>query len=129
MPLKGLLYKPENFDPTRSTRWSSYFYEQLSDGLHNYVAPNGRNVINPTHYVSNGYLVFEPDIYYEVGYPGPSAMKSIVPGVQTLLARGYVDPKGLGLAGSVVGRLPDGLHDHAVAACSRRRWPARRSRT
>jgi dipeptidyl aminopeptidase/acylaminoacyl peptidase len=49
--------------------------------------------------VSNGYLVFEPDIHYEIGYPGPSAMKSIVPGVQMLLARGYVDPKGLGLQG------------------------------
>ena len=32
-----------------------------------------------------------------MGYPGPSAMKSIVPGVQTLLARGYVDPKALGV--------------------------------
>ena len=56
-------------------------------------------MINPTHYVSNGYLVFEPDIHYENGYPGPSAVKSIVPGVQMLLQRGYVDPKGLGLQG------------------------------
>jgi dipeptidyl aminopeptidase/acylaminoacyl peptidase len=77
----------------------AYFYEDLSDGLNNYIAPTGRNVINPTHYASNGYLVFEPDIYYEDGYPGPSAVKSIVPGVQKLLERGYVDPKGLGLQG------------------------------
>jgi hypothetical protein len=99
VPLKGLLYKPENFDPKKKYPMISYFYEQLSQGLHSYVAPTGRNVINPTHYVSNGYLVFEPDIHYEVGHPGPSAMKSIVPGVQMLLARGYVDPKGLGLQG------------------------------
>ena len=98
-PLQGILYKPENFDPAKKYPMVSYFYEDLSDGLHNYVAPTGRNVINPTHYVSNGYLVFEPDIYYEIGYPGPSAMKSIVPGVQKLLERGYVDPKGLGLQG------------------------------
>ncbi|MEO8623227.1 MAG: prolyl oligopeptidase family serine peptidase, partial [bacterium] len=96
---KGMLYKPENFDPTKKYPMISYFYEQLSNGLHNYVPPNGRNVINPTHYASNGYLVFEPDIHYEVGYPGPSAMKSIVPGVQMLLARGYVDTKHLGLQG------------------------------
>ena len=96
---KGLLYKPENFDPSKKYPMVSYFYEQLSNNLHNYVAPNGRNVINPTHYASNGYLVFEPDIHYEVGYPGPSAMKSIIPGVQMLLARGYVDPKRLGLQG------------------------------
>ncbi len=98
-PLQGILYKPENFDPAKKYPMISYFYEDLSDGLHNYIAPTGRNVINPTHYVSNGYLVFEPDIYYEIGYPGPSAVKSIVPGVQALLARGYVDPKGLGLQG------------------------------
>jgi len=98
-PLQGILYKPENFDPSKKYPMVSYFYEDLSDGLHNYIAPTGRNVINPTHYVSNGYLVFEPDIYYEIGYPGPSAMKSIVPGVQMLLGRGYVDPKGLGLQG------------------------------
>jgi Prolyl oligopeptidase family len=99
VPLKGLLYKPENFDPTKKYPMISYFYEQLSNGLHNYVAPTGRNVINPTHYASNGYLVFEPDIVYKDGYPGPSAMSAIVPGVQALLARGYVDPKALGLQG------------------------------
>ncbi len=99
IPLQGILYKPENFDAKKKYPMVSYFYEDLSDGLHNYVAPTGRNVINPTHYVSNGYLVFEPDIHYEIGYPGPSAVKSIVPGVQKLLERGYVDPKGLGLQG------------------------------
>jgi dipeptidyl aminopeptidase/acylaminoacyl peptidase len=49
--------------------------------------------------VSNGYLVFVPDIHYETGYPGPSALKSIVPGVEAIMARGYVDPKGLGIQG------------------------------
>jgi dipeptidyl aminopeptidase/acylaminoacyl peptidase len=99
VPLQGILYKPENFDPKKKYPMISYFYEDLSDGLHNYVPPNGRNVINATHYVSNGYLIFEPDIHYEVGYPGPSAVKSIIPGVQHLLERGYVDPKALGLQG------------------------------
>jgi dipeptidyl aminopeptidase/acylaminoacyl peptidase len=99
VPRQGLLYKPEDFDPSKKYPLISYFYEDLSDGLHSYIPPNGRNVINPTHYVSNGYLVFEPDIHYEIGYPGPSAVKSIVPGVQKLLERGYVDPKKLGLQG------------------------------
>ncbi|HLG06015.1 MAG TPA: prolyl oligopeptidase family serine peptidase, partial [Gemmatimonadales bacterium] len=99
IPLKGLLYKPENFDSTRKYPLIAYFYESLSQNRHSYIAPNGRNVINPTHYVSNGYLIFEPDIRYEEGYPGPSALKSIVPGVQSLLARGFVDPKRLGLQG------------------------------
>ena len=99
VPLKGLLYKPEGFDSTKKYPMVVYHYEQLTQGLHNYVAPNGRNVINPTHYVSNGYLVFEPDINYQEGYPGPSALKSIVPGVTNLLARGFVDAKGIGIQG------------------------------
>ncbi len=99
VPLKGLLYKPEDFDSTRKYPLISYFYESLSQNLHSYIPPNGRNVINPTHYVSNGYLIFEPDISYQNGYPGPSAMKSVIPGVQMLLARGYVDPARLGLQG------------------------------
>jgi dienelactone hydrolase len=99
VPLKGLLYKPEGFDSTKKYPMVVYHYEQLTQNLFNYVPPNGRNVINPTHYVSNGYLVFEPDIYYLEGYPGPSALKSIVPGVTTLMQRGFVDPKGIGIQG------------------------------
>ncbi|HEX7123527.1 MAG TPA: prolyl oligopeptidase family serine peptidase [Gemmatimonadaceae bacterium] len=99
VPLQGILFKPEDFDPRRKYPMVVYFYEELSDNLHNYVPPNGRNVINPTHYVSNGYLVFEPDIHYEIGYPGPSAVKSVVPGVRTLIERGYVDPQRIGIQG------------------------------
>ena len=99
VPLQGLLYKPEDFDPHKKYPMITYFYEQFSNTLHNYVPPGGRNVINYTHYVSNGYLIFVPDIHYETGFPGASAMKSIVPGVEMLLARGYVDPKGLGIQG------------------------------
>lgn len=98
-PLRGLLYKPADFDPARRYPMITYFYEQLSQNLHTYVPPGGRNVVNPAHYTSNGYLVFEPDIRYETGYPGPSAVRSVVPGVQSLLARGFVDPAGLGIQG------------------------------
>jgi dienelactone hydrolase len=97
--LKGLLYKPEGFDPTRRYPMVVYFYESLSDNLHSYVPPAGRNIINPTVYASNGYLVFEPDVHYTEGYPGASALKSIVPGVQALIARGFVDPQAVGIQG------------------------------
>jgi dipeptidyl aminopeptidase/acylaminoacyl peptidase len=49
--------------------------------------------------VSNGYLVFEPDIVYETGRPGQSAVRSIVSGVEALERRGYVDEKRLGIQG------------------------------
>ena len=99
IPLKGLLYKPEGFDPAKQYPMVVYYYEMLSDGLHNYHAPAGRNTVNPTVYTSLGYLVFFPDIVYEVGWPGPSAAKAVIPGVQSLIARGFVNPRGIGIAG------------------------------
>ncbi|CAN5659747.1 prolyl oligopeptidase family serine peptidase [soil metagenome] len=98
-PLEGLLYRPEGFDPAKRYPMVVYFYERHGDNLHNYVAPAGRNVVNPTVYTSLGYLVFMPDIAYSEGYPGPSAVKSIVPGVQALIGRGFVDPQAVGIAG------------------------------
>ncbi len=99
VPLKGILYKPANFDASRKYPMLVYFYEQLSDNLYQYNAPAGRNVVNPTVYASNGYLVFFPDIAYTTGFPGQSALKSILPGVQAISARGFVDEQHVGIAG------------------------------
>lgn len=99
IPLRGLLYKPENFDASKQWPMVVYYYEKLTDGLHGYVAPTGRNVVNPMVYNALGYLVFEPDIIYTDGQPGPSAAKSIIPGVQSLIAKGFVDPKRVGITG------------------------------
>jgi len=98
-PLQGILFKPDGFDPTKKYPMVVYFYEKLSDNLHNYDMSFPRNTTQPTYYVSNGYLVFFPDINYGTGYPGPDALKSIVPGVQSLVARGFVDPNAIGTAG------------------------------
>ena len=76
-----------------------YIYEELSDGLHGYRAPNVGTSINITRYVSNGYVVLEPDIVYETGYPGPSAMKCVIPAINTVVAQGYIDPKRIGIQG------------------------------
>ena len=99
VPLRGLLYTPEDFDPRRKYPMMVYFYEEHTNDLFAYVSPGGRNTINPTTYTSLGYLVFMPDIHYIEGYPGPSAVKSVVPGVQSLIARGFVNPKAIGISG------------------------------
>lgn len=99
VPMEGLVYTPEGFDPTRKYAMLVYFYEQLSDNLHQYHRPAGRNIINPTVYTSLGYVVFFPNIHYTPGYPGPSSVKSIVPGVQSLIAEGFVDAKRVGIGG------------------------------
>ncbi|HEY3287140.1 MAG TPA: prolyl oligopeptidase family serine peptidase [Gemmatimonadaceae bacterium] len=99
VPLKGMLFKPEGFDASKKYPMITYFYEKLADGLHTYYAPSGRNTVNPLVYNSLGYLVFMPDIVYTDGFPGPSAAKAIIPGVQSLIARGFVDSRKLGVTG------------------------------
>jgi dipeptidyl aminopeptidase/acylaminoacyl peptidase len=100
IPLQGILYKPEDFDPSKKYPMVVYFYETMSDLLHAHYAPvPHRSRINPTFFVSRGYLVFIPDIVYRTGYPGESAMNAVMPGVLALIARGYVDEANIGLQG------------------------------
>jgi dipeptidyl aminopeptidase/acylaminoacyl peptidase len=55
--------------------------------------------INISYYVSNGYLVFTPDIVYQTGYPGQSALKCVMAGVNAVTAKGFVDEKNIGIQG------------------------------
>lgn len=100
IPLQGLLYKPEGFDPKKKYPMIVYFYEKESDNLHGYTHPTPlRSTINRSTYVSDGYLVFVPDIVYKVGFPGESAMNCIMPGVTQLISKGFVDEKNIGIQG------------------------------
>ena len=98
--LEGMLFKPEGFDPTKKYPMLTYFYERNVETLNNYRAPApSRSTINVPYCVSNGYLVFIPDIVYTVGQPGPDAYDCIVPGVLSLLDKGFVDRDRLGIQG------------------------------
>jgi dipeptidyl aminopeptidase/acylaminoacyl peptidase len=99
-PLQGILYRPEDFDPSRSYPMIVYFYERSSDGLHQHIPPlPHRSVIRPTFYASRGYLVFVPDIVYQEGYPGKSAMDAVIPGTLRLAAEPWVDQNNIGIQG------------------------------
>lgn len=98
--LQGLLFKPENFDASKKYPMMVYFYERNSDGLHSYRAPApSASTINIPYFVSNDYLVFVPDIKYKLGLPGPSAYSCIIPGVQAVVAKGFVDADNMAIQG------------------------------
>jgi dipeptidyl aminopeptidase/acylaminoacyl peptidase len=100
IPLQGLLYKPSDFDPSQKYPMMVTFYEKDSDNLYAHHPPiPHRSVVRPTFYASRGYVVFVPDIVYQVGYPGESAMDCIVPGVLELVSRGFVDESAIGVQG------------------------------
>ncbi|MDX5447675.1 MAG: prolyl oligopeptidase family serine peptidase, partial [Bacteroidota bacterium] len=99
-PLEGLLYKPEDFDPNKKYPMIVYFYETYSDNLHVHYTPRpSASVINFPLFVSNGYLIFVPDIVYKVGEPGPSAYNCIVSGTREMMRHSWVDSTRIGIQG------------------------------
>jgi dipeptidyl aminopeptidase/acylaminoacyl peptidase len=99
-PLKGMLIKPENFDPNKKYPMIVNFYEKSSDGIHRHRAPSyGRSTINYSFYASRGYLIFNPDVYYRDGYPGESAFNCVIPGITMLIEKGFVDKDNIGVQG------------------------------
>ena len=99
VPLKGLLLKPDNFDPKKKYPMIVYIYERLTEGVYQFRNPGPGTSINPTYYVSNGYLIFMPDIVYKTGYPGRDALQCVLPAVQTVVDRGFVDENNIGIQG------------------------------
>ncbi|MBM3178101.1 MAG: S9 family peptidase [Bacteroidetes bacterium] len=98
--ISGLLYKPEGFNPAVKYPMIVNFYERNSDDLYAHAAPYAhRSTINKSMYVSNGYVLFIPDVHYRVGYPGESAMECIMPGVEMLVAKGFIDQNRIGIQG------------------------------
>lgn len=100
VPLQGILYKPDGFDPTQKYPMMVYFYERMSDRLHRYTVPAaGSSSINYSFYVSRGYVLFIPDIPYEIGHPGESAIDAVIPGVLSVVTKGFIDTDKIGVQG------------------------------
>ena len=99
VPLTAALYKPEDFDPAKKYPLMVYIYERLSQNVHNFLEPRPNSSINIPYYVSNGYLVLTPDIVYTTGVPGQSALKCVLPAVDAVVARGFVNEDAIGIQG------------------------------
>lgn len=98
--LDGLMYYPENFDSTKKYPVIIYFYEIYTDRKNKYYAPSpSRSIVNFTYLASNDYLVFVPDIKYEVGQPGQDAFDAVMAGVDKIETLDYVDSKNMAIQG------------------------------
>jgi len=101
---KGILYKPENFDPSKKYPLLLTYYEQRSDELYHYQPLEATgDAINIPWFVSRGYLVFVPDIHYRPGHTGESALNSVVAAARFLSKKPWVDGKRLGIQGHSFG--------------------------
>ena len=61
-----------------------YFYELMSDTHHTFSSPVYDDRPHMSTYASNGYLVLQPDVRYEIGKPGTSAVDCVTSAVRTL---------------------------------------------
>ena len=76
-----------------------YQYERLSDGLHRYQVPSERVYYSHQAWSQNGYFVLLPDIIYEPGRPGPSALDAVESVLDTIETLAYIDSNRIGLIG------------------------------
>ena len=97
--LQAILTYPADFDPDQTYPLILYQYEKLSTGLHVYDVPSKTRYYNYQTWSQNGYFVLRPDVVYEDGRPGPSAVEAFEKALDAAVATGYVDNQALGLIG------------------------------
>ena len=114
---KGILYKPENFDPAKKYPVLIHYYDQFSLCLNQYpvLGYTSSGYINIPWFVSRGYLVFLTDIYFNKGAQGAAASRELkipsgeaalnaVEGAASWLAGlSYIDSAKMGIAGHSMG--------------------------
>lgn len=99
--LEGLLYTPEDLDPTKSYPMIVYYYELNSENIHRHWTPRPTaSIVFPTEYASGGYAIFVPDIRYKPGYPAQGAYDCIMSGTDHVLTTyKFIDGNRMGLQG------------------------------
>jgi dipeptidyl aminopeptidase/acylaminoacyl peptidase len=97
--IQGVVIKPDNYDPNKRYPIMTYYYRFFTNRLHDFNEPKTNHRPVFAQYVSDEYVVFLPDIRFEIGTPGFAATKSLVPGIQKLIEMGIADEDKLGLHG------------------------------
>jgi len=103
--LNGSLFFPAGFDKAKTYPMIVNIYEKQTYRLHKYMNPtlvNGSS-FNITNYTNNGYFVLLPDISYELGNPGYSALDCVTSAVKNVLAEYPINQKKIGLIGHSFG--------------------------
>ncbi len=101
---EGILYKPENFDPNKKYPVIFFLYERGANELNFwYDFEKSSGDMNIPYFVSNGYIVFRPDIYYKIGEPGASAYNAVMSSLKYLSRNCWIDIHHIGLQGHSFG--------------------------
>ncbi|NNM06778.1 MAG: S9 family peptidase, partial [Gemmatimonadetes bacterium] len=97
--LQATLALPADYEAGTRYPMIIYFYEKMSQRHHEYSRPTYDDRPHMSTYASNGYLVLMPDIVYDMGYPGSSALDDVVSAARAAIDQGYADPDRICLQG------------------------------
>jgi len=97
--LQATLALPADYDSKKTYPMIVYFYEKMSQRHHLYSMPTYDDRPHMSTYASNGYLVLMPDIVYDIGLPGSSALDDVTSAVKEVIKLGYADPAKVGIQG------------------------------
>lgn len=97
--LQATLTLPADYDSAKKYPMVVYFYEKMSQRHHQYSMPRYDDRPHMSTYASNGYLFLMPDIIFDVGLPGSSALDDVTSAVKEVIKLGYADPAKVGLQG------------------------------
>ena len=99
VPLQGTLAIPDDYEDGQKLPMIVRFYEKDSQNLHAFPMPTFSNRPNFAGYVSNGYLIMQPDIHFRVGSSHSDMLECIEAAVRKVIEMGYADPDAIGLQG------------------------------
>ncbi len=96
---QGTLAIPDDYVEGERRPMLINYYEQNSQNLHSYPTPRNAGSPNFAGYVSDGYLVMQPDIHFRIGASHSDMLESIELALDQVIAMGYVDPDAVGIHG------------------------------
>jgi dienelactone hydrolase len=119
--LQMMLTYPADYQPGKQYPMVVYYYEKLSQGFHQWVAPTDRSTYNTSVFSQNGYFVLRPDIVFRFRDPGYSGLDCVTSAVKAALATGMIDPKRVGNMGHSWGGYQSAfyaVHGHGMFAAT-----------
>lgn len=97
--LQGTLAIPESWQPGQRLPMLVNFYEKYSQNLHLYPMPRYSSGPQFAGYVSDGYLVMQPDVHFRGGSSHSDMLECVEAAVAKVVELGYADPERVGLHG------------------------------
>jgi len=103
--LSGVLCFPAHFELGKTYPMVVHIYERQGAALHSFVSPGyyESSGFNAANFTQRDYFVLLPDISFEIGNPGESALECVTAAIRETVSTAPVDKSKIGLIGASFG--------------------------